>query len=130
MAAGNATFLLYDRDCRVCAAFARFVRCIDLLGAIRIRPIQESSGLLQGLPEGAWLGAAHAVSPGGRVTSGAEAMPALAGALLGVPAVEGRLRASPSAMRCLSRFYGLLVDLRGRLTCGVAAPSSEARSPR
>ena len=130
MAVQGPTFLLYDRDCRVCRASARFVRCIDLRRGIRIRPIQESRELLRSLPEESVLDAAHAIDPDGRVTSGAEAMPVLAGALLGAPQVERRLRASPSAMRVLARFYGFLVGLRGRLTCGVAAPSSEACAPR
>ncbi len=130
MDAGRVTFLLYDRDCRICTACARLLRFVDLHRGIRIQPIQDSRDLLRGVPEDALLDAARAVSPDGRVTTGAEAVPTLAGALLGVPGIEGRLRTSRSAMRCLSRLYGLLVGLRDQLTCGVAAPSSEGRSPR
>lgn len=130
MSSEGTTFLLYDRDCRVCTAFARFLRFIDLRRTIRIQAIQESPDLLRGLAAESWLDAAHAVSPDGRVTTGADALPTLAEALLGVPGVERGLRASQLAMECLARLYGVLVDLRGQLTCGVSAPSSEACSPR
>ncbi len=122
--------LLYDGDCRTCSAFAHGLRLLDLHRRIRIRPIQGSGGLLRSLPPDEILGAAHAVSPDGRVTTGADAVPTLAGALLAAPGVEARLRASRTSMRLISRIYAFLVEFRGRLTCGVLVPASAAHSPR
>ncbi len=123
-------FVLYDGDCHVCTACARFLAFIDVHRNIRARPIQESRDLLRAIPEDARLEAAHAVDPDGRVSTGADAMPTLVGALLGAPKAEGWLRASRFASRALSRAYILLVRFRGRLTCGAPALSSAARSPR
>ena len=122
--------LLYDGECRICAAFARAVRAMDLRRRIRIRPIQDARDLLSALPSDSILDAAHAVAPDGRVTTGADALPTLLGALLGTPRVERWARSSRAFMRVLSRVYGILVELRGHLTCGFAAPASAARSPR
>lgn len=122
--------LLYDGDCRICTAFARGVRTVDVRRRIRIRPIQESRHLLSAIPGDSILDAAHAVAPDGRVTTGADALPTLLSALLGVPRVERRVRASRASMRLLSRFYAILVQLRGHLSCGFAAAASAARSPR
>ncbi len=116
-------FVLYDGNCRVCTACARFVAFIDIHRRIRAQPIQESHELLRGLREDVLLDAAHAIAPDGHVTTGADAVPTLVGALLGTPEAEGWLRSSPSTMRTLSRFYALLVRFRGQLTCGISAPS-------
>ena len=124
------TFVLYDGDCRVCAAFARALGHIDVHRRIRVRPIQASRDLLPGISGSAVLDAAHAVSPDGRVTSGADAMPTIAGALLGAPRLEAWLRSSRSSRRILSRLYAILVGLRGHLSCGFDGTSSGARSPR
>ncbi len=123
-------FLLYDSDCRVCTAFARAVAFLDVRRGLQIRPIQDSHALLPGFPGDSALRAAHAVSPDGNVTTGADAMPALIGAVLGIPRIEGWLRGSGLPMSLVNRGYGILVDVRGRLTCGVPAPASAARSPR
>ena len=122
--------LLYDGDCRICAAFARAVGFVDIRRRIRVRSIQESRDLLRGIPQDRILDAAHAVSPDGRVSTGAGAMPTLLAGLLGVPRFEAWLRASDASMKALSRFYDVLVALRGHLSCGFADASSAARSPR
>ncbi len=123
-------FLLYDGDCRVCSFFGSIVSILDVQRRIRVRPIQDSQDLLPGIPTDTVLDAAHAVSPDGRVTTGADAMPTLIGALLGRPLVEARLRSSRSSMRTLSRLYRILVGLRGHLSCGVGAASKAVRTPR
>lgn len=103
---------------------------LDLRRTLRVRPIQESTELLAGIPEAERLEAAHAVSPDGHVTTGSAAMPAIVAALVAGPGFERRLRASRFSMAALSRLYGVLVELRGRLTCATVAPSSAGRSPR
>lgn len=120
--------LLFDRDCRICAAFARTVRLLDVRGALTIRPIQESAGMLGGLPADEWLAAAHAVGPDGRVTSGGEALPAIVAALVAGPRFEGRIRGSRASMAALRCAYGVMAEVRGRLTCA-SGPASAARSP-
>ena len=123
-------FLLYDGDCRVCSLFGRIVSLIDIQRRIRVQPIQESRSLLRGISEEEILDAAHVVVPDGRVTTGADAMPALLGGLLGNPRLERLLRSSATSMRLFSRLYGILVELRGHLTCGFPAPASAAHTPR
>ncbi len=130
MRTGEPYLLLYDGDCRICSAFAHGLRFVDVHRKVRVQTIQSAGALLAGLPPDGLLDAAHAVSPDGRVTTGPDAMPMLAGALLANSGVEARLRSSDPAMRFLSSVYRILVDLRGRLTCRVPAPSSAARTPR
>lgn len=126
----DAYFLLYDGDCRICTAFARIVRFADIRRRIRVQPIQESRGLLDGASKDTILDAAHAVSPDGTVTTGADAMPTLLSALVGAPRMEPWLRSSKGSMFLISRLYGILVEFRGHLSCGFSAPSSAARIPR
>lgn len=130
MPAQGAVLVLYDGDCRICTAFARALRALDIHRAIRIRPIQDSRDMLSGIPDDKILDAAHAVTADGRLVTGANAMPTILGALLGVPGVEPLLRSSRSSMAVLSRFYALLVEFRGHLTCAFASGSSEGRTPR
>lgn len=130
MRAARPYFLLYDGECRICSAFARTVKALDVRQTLRIRPIQESKELLVGIPEAEQLEAAHAVSPDGRVTTGSAAMPAIVAALVAGPGLERRLRSSRSSVAVLSRFYEVLTELRGRLSCANVAPSSAARIPR
>ncbi len=121
MPSGHVYLLLYDGDCRVCTALARGLAFLDVRRRLRARPIQESRGVLRSIPEAAVLDAAHAVAPDGRVTTGADAVPTVVGALLGAPRVESWLRSSRSSMALLTALYAFLVDLRGRLTCGAAS---------
>ncbi len=120
--------LLYDRDCRICTAFARTARRLDVRGALTIRAIQDSGEMLQGLPTDRWFAAAHAVDPDGRVTSGGEALPAILAALVAGPRFESRVRESSASMAALRWGYGVMAEVRGRLTCA-AGPVSAARIP-
>ncbi len=126
----GVTWLLFDGECRICSAAANWARALDLRGHLRIRPIQESQDLLGEVPVETALGAVHAVAPDGRVTEGVEALPLILSAVTGAPGLEPLLRSSPPAMSTLARTYGLLVEIRGRLSCGVAAASRAARIPR
>ncbi len=122
--------LLFDEDCRICSAFARAARLFDPRGRLRISPIQESGDLLAMISPEARLDAAHIVAPNGRVTSGPEAMPALLAAFVAGPRFERRLRASRRSVATLGLVYGLMTELRGRLTCRAAVRVSAARIPR
>ncbi len=117
----GTTWLLFDGDCRVCSAAARWVRIVDIRGHVRAQPIQESQALLESVPPDRRLDAVRALAPDGRLVEGADAFPVILAALSGGPPLEGLLRSSPQAMFALSRCYDALVKLRGRLTCGVAA---------
>lgn len=121
--------LLFDGDCRICTAFARAVRMVDVRRAFSIRAIQESGDLLRELSFPDQLGAAHVVAPDGRVTSGGAAMPAILAGLVADPRLEDRLRASRTSMSALAGVYRVMAQVRGQLSCA-AAPASAGRSPR
>ncbi len=127
---GGTTWLLFDGDCRICTAAASWVRAIDLLGRLRTRPIQDSGELLAALPAADRLGAVHAIAPDGRLLTGPEALPAILAALSAGPGLERLLRSSLPAMSTFARTYAVLAEVRGRLTCGVAATASAVRTPR
>ncbi len=127
---GGTTWLLFDGDCRICTAAASWARAFDLGGRLRTRPIQDSGELLAALPAADRLGAVHAVAPDGRLLTGPEALPAILAALSAGPGLERLLRSSPPAMSTFARAYAVLAGVRGRLTCGVAAPASAVRNPR
>lgn len=118
--------LLYDGDCRLCSASARWVSAVDVHGRIRIRPIQASRELLPGSGDDI-LDAMHVVAPDGRVWTGGEAVPAILAALSGARAIEPLLRASPAATSAMHVLYSLMVELRGHLTCryDAAAPPAD-----
>ena len=123
-------WLLYDGDCRICSAFARAVVALDVHGGVRIRPIQESGGMLGGIPAGEVLDAVHAVAADGRSTTGAEALVTLLAGMLGAPVLERTLSASPAVMSSLRWFYAVLASIRGHLMCQADGSSSAAGSPR
>lgn len=127
----DATYsLLYDGDCRVCSAFARAVRLVDVRRALRVEPIQEAEDLLRTIPSHARPASAHAVAPDGAVTSGGDAMPAVLAALVGGPAFEHQIRSSRLSMALLTRAYAVMAGVRGRLSCASAAAVAAGRSPR
>lgn len=122
--------LLYDGDCRICTAFARAVSRLAGRDAIRARSIQTSPALFGGMPPTTALASAHAISPDGRIRSGPDVLPALAGAFLRQPRLEDRMNASARARSATDVVYHALVAFRGALSCASAATSSEARNPR
>ena len=122
--------LLYDGDCRVCSAFARAVRLVDVRRALHIERIQQAQDLLRSIPSDTRLASAHAVAPDGRVTSGGDAMPAILAALVAGPAFEYKIRSSRSSMALLARVYAVMAGVRGRLSCASGAAVEAGRSPR
>lgn len=129
----SATYaVLYDGDCRICTAFAHWVKAVDVRARMHIRPIQESRGLLRDIPGDEILDAMHAVTPDGRVLTGGDALLAILAALFSGPALETLLRKSTATTAVLHRVYLILVEFRGHLTCRFDAPSSSsaARSLR
>ena len=119
----GTAWLLYDGDCRLCTAAAWCVRSLDLGGRLRVRAIQESDDLLRSVPPEDRARAVRAIGPDGRMVAGPDALPLILATLAGAPGMERVLRSSSTAMSSLSRLYRLLVGLRGRLSCGVSAPS-------
>lgn len=111
--------LLFDRDCGICQAFGRSIHAVDLRRRIRLRTIQSSRELLQGIPDGQVLDAFHIVSPSGRITTGGDAVPTLIEALP-MGAGFGRiLRGSQDLMSHVHAFYRFLTRFRERLVCRV-----------
>jgi predicted DCC family thiol-disulfide oxidoreductase YuxK len=122
--------LLFDRDCGICSSFSRWIRALDLRRRIRLRTIQSSRDLLREIPEDRILDAFHVVSPGGHVTTGGEAVPALIEALP-MGAGFGRiLRNSPPLMSQVHVFYEFLTHFRERLVCAVEPVGTWAGSGR
>lgn len=121
--------VLYDGECRICTAFARAVQALGVTGHVRSRPIQESLDMLGPMPPGKVLDSMHAIAPDGRVTTGGEAMPAIVAAVAGGPALESLLRSSALVKSSLGGLYRVMVTIRGRLTCGIASPSSAQALP-
>ena len=115
----TSTWLLYDGDCRICRAFARLARSLDLRDRIAIRPLQEARDLLPGVQEAEILHAVRGVSPDGRLWEGAEALLVVLAALLDGPALQTLLLRSPPAVAVARRGYAILVEFRGHLTCRV-----------
>ncbi len=124
--------VLYDGDCRICEAFARGLKSLDLRARIQIRPIQDSRELLRDIRGEEILDAMRAVTPDGRVLTGGDALPAILAALFGGPSLETLLRKSAPTMAVMHRLYSVLVEFRGHLTCRFdgTPSSSAAHSPR
>ena|SRR3990170_794072 len=123
--------LLYDRDCRFCAASARWAKALDLRGRLRVQPIQASRDLLPQLQEEQILDAMHVIDAEGRVSTGGDSLPPLLEALLAGPPLGELIRSSRGMMRALRRAYEVIVRLRGHLVCRFdAASPSQASTPR
>ena len=80
------------------------------------------------MPAEGRLGAAHAIGPDGRLTSGGEAMPAILAALVADTSFERRIRGSRASMSLLAAVYRIMAEVRGQLSCAVA-PAPAARIP-
>lgn len=118
--------LLYDGDCGVCAAFARFVAWADRKGRMRVLPVQavEARPLLAGWSEERIAEAAHLALPDGWVASGAEALGGVLDRLPLVGSVHRRM-ARPRIRRVDALLYRLGTAVRGRTACALpATPSS------
>lgn len=120
--------LLYDRDCGICSAVSRWIGALDVRGRIRLRPIQSSQDVLEGIPEDRMLDAFHIVSPSGRVTTGGDAIPTLIGAFPTGGGVERLLRGSSALMATVHRFYRFLTRFRDRLVCRLEPAGTSAGS--
>src|SRR3990170_4698902 len=95
--------LLYDRDCRFCAASARWAKALDLRGRLRVQPIQASRDLLPQLQEEQILDAMHVIDAEGRVSTGGDSLPPLVEALLAGPPLGELIWSSRGMRRALRR---------------------------
>jgi predicted DCC family thiol-disulfide oxidoreductase YuxK len=127
-----ARVVLFDGDCRLCLAFARLVKALDMRDRIRIRSIQDSKDLLADIPGDDILDAMHVVAPDGRVSTGGDALPSILAALTSGPPLERLLSESPATTAAMHGLYAVLAEFRGHVTCRFGARSafSAARSPR
>lgn len=122
----TAYWILYDGECRLCAAIARWARAVDPRGRIRIRPIQDARDLLGAIPSDRALTAYHVVAPGGLVTTGGDAVPTMIEAFPAGGGFARLLRGSPRLMALVRRTYGFATRFRDVLICRVdeAGPSA------
>ena len=111
--------LLFDRDCGICSALSRWIHRADLRRRIRLRTLQSSRDLLPGLSDDAILSAFHVISPGGRVATGGDAVPALIEALPMGAGLGRILRGSRGLMVHVHAFYRFLTRFREQLVCEV-----------
>lgn len=122
--------LLFDRDCGICSAFGRWVHAADIRHRIQLRSIQSSRELLQSVPEERVFGAFHMVSPGGRLTTGGDAVPSLIEALPMGAGLGRILRESRGLMSRVYAAYGFLTRFRAQLVCAVAPAGTSEGSLR
>ena len=125
---GREYVLLFDGECGVCGAFGRWVLAADLRRRIRIRPAQSSRELLPGVPDDEVLAVFHMIDPGGRITSGGDAVPTLIEAFPMGVGFARVLRGSEALMRRVRRSYVFLARFRDRLVCRVAPAATSAGS--
>ncbi|HYU06911.1 MAG TPA: DCC1-like thiol-disulfide oxidoreductase family protein [Thermoplasmata archaeon] len=120
--------LLYDGECGLCGAFGRWVHAADLRRRIRIRSAQSSWDLLLGLPDDQVLAVFHMIDPGGRITSGGDAVATLIEAFPVGVGFARVLRGSETLMRRVRGSYRFLAQFRDRLVCRVAPGATSAGS--
>jgi len=104
--------LLYDGECALCRACARFVHRRDPHGRLEVVPYQQANWLTLELRLACGR-ALHAVAPNGRLYSGARAV-LFAGAVLGHRRLAREL-ARPPWIVALAVGYWLVARNRGRL---------------
>jgi predicted DCC family thiol-disulfide oxidoreductase YuxK len=129
MRGATKTWLLYDGDCRICTAAARWVGRLDIRGAISIRSLQDAGDLLPNVPGDEILDAVRAIDAKGRRREGGEALLAVLAAFLDGEALETMLLRSAAIVRAAKRIYAVLVEFRGHLVCRIpaAVPTSAVR---
>lgn len=118
--------LLFDRDCGICRTFGRWIAGVDIRRRIRFQSIQGAGSLLRDIPQERVLDAFHMVSPGGRVSTGGDAVPTLIEAFPIGAGFARILRGSTALMSAVHGGYGFLTRFRDRLVCRVdpGAPSA------
>jgi len=123
---GAAYWILYDGECRICAAIARWARAIDVRRRIRIRPIQDAADLLGPMASASALTAYHVVAPDGLVTTGGDAVPTMIEAFPAGSGLARFLRESPALMASVRRAYRFATRFRDVLLCRVPAAAGSA----
>ncbi len=125
--------LLYDADCGFCRwSLAKILRW-DTRGAVRPLPLRDPQAeeLLSGMDEEHRMASWHLVTPDGRVYSGGDAVPQLAGLLPAGAPVAGLARTFPSTTRRLYRWVANhreeLGDRLGTQACSVDPSHLRAR---
>lgn len=128
MAVNPGYVLLFDRDCGICRALGRWIARVDVRRRIRFQTIQAAGSLLREIPQERLLDAFHMVSPGGRVSTGGDAVPTLIEAFPIGAGFARILRGSTTLMSAVRAGYGFLTRFRDRLVCRLdsGAPSADS----
>ena len=125
MRSAEGATLIYDGECGVCRSAVARVRAWDRHGRLAYVPFQDPSAERFGITLPALAAAMHLVLPGGRVFTGADAVPELGKLLPGkrwwtwgfaVPGVRAAAR----------RIYRQIAERRHCLVRGLPTPASRA----
>ena len=105
MTAPEQLTVLYDAECGFCRWSVARLLAADRAARLRPAAIQSGEGevLLAGMARGSWLASAHVVAPGGPVTSGGDAVAAIAAVLPGAAVTAPLARAAAPLSRAAYR---------------------------
>ena len=111
--------LVYDDGCGPCTRFRNAVGFLDVRRRLDYVGLDEAgrSGVLDSVPVPSRHRSFHLVSPGGRVWSGASALPPLAGLVPGGGAVSEVMKVPP-VFAAASFVYSVLSRLHDSGYCG------------
>ena len=111
--------LLYDADCGPCTWFKRIIDFIDAHGEVEFRALVQgdSEGMLRPLPRSLRYASFHLVSPTGRLTSGANALPTLIALLPSGGLASMLIMKAPGGREALDFVYRTLSRLHDSGAC-------------
>ena len=116
--------LVYDDDCGACLRFKRTVSFLDSFRRLEFVSLAdaEQRGLLDGIPPVLRFRSFHVISPHGRVSSGADAVPEVLSLLPTGGLVSRVVTSVPGSRRAVGFAYGTLSRLHdtGKCTGGSA----------
>ncbi len=119
--------LVYDSGCGPCTRFRRMVGFLDTRSRLDFVPLTEADrrGLLDTIRPGIRHGSFHLVSPAGRVSSGAEAVPGLIRLLPAGSILSGLMVTAPLGRYSIAFVYSIFSRLHDSGSCSYTA-SGEA----
>lgn len=125
--------LVYDSDCGSCTRFRRIVGFLDTRGRLDFLPLTDADreGVLDSIPRGRRHRSFHLVSPAGRVSSGAAAVPELIRLLPAGRVISKLLKSAPLGFWSVAFVYSVFSRLHDSGSCNYTkgGPSDKERVP-